>query len=53
MVANIDGDWTIKLIHGRGKQIWLEPANRKYKSIFPRDELKIDLVVRADIRQYN
>jgi repressor LexA len=52
VVANIDGEWTIKYFRKRGKQVYLEPANPAYKTIVPREELKIDLVVRAVIRQY-
>jgi repressor LexA len=52
VVASIDGEWTIKYFRKRGKQVYLEPANRDYKTIVPREELKIDLVVRAVIRQY-
>jgi repressor LexA len=52
VVANIDGEWTIKYFRRRGKQVYLEPANRDYRTIVPREELKIDLVVRAVIRQY-
>jgi SOS regulatory protein LexA len=52
VVANIDGEWTIKYFRKRGKQVYLEPANRDYRTIVPREELKIDLVVRAVIRQY-
>jgi SOS regulatory protein LexA len=52
VVANIDGEWTIKYFKRRGKQVYLEPANRNYRTIVPREELKIDLVVRAVIRQY-
>jgi repressor LexA len=52
VVANIDGEWTIKYFRKSGRQVYLEPANRDYKTIVPREELKIDLVVRAVIRQY-
>lgn len=52
VVANIDGEWTIKYFRRRGKQVYLEPANKKYRTIVPREELKIDLVVKAVIRQY-
>ncbi len=52
VVANVDGEWTIKFFRRRGKQVYLEPANRNYKTIVPQEELKIDLVVRAVIRQY-
>jgi repressor LexA len=52
VVANIDGEWTIKYFRRKGKRVYLEPANKSYRTIVPREELKIDLVVRAVIRQY-
>jgi SOS regulatory protein LexA len=52
VVANIDGEWTIKYYRRKAGQVYLEPANKNYRTIVPRDELKIDLVVRAVIRQY-
>jgi len=52
VVANIDGEWTIKYFRRKGRQVYLEPANKSYRTIVPREELKIDLVVRAVIRQY-
>ncbi len=52
VVADIDGEWTIKYFRRRGRQVYLEPANPAYRTIVPRAELKIDLVVRAVIRQY-
>lgn len=52
VVADIDGEMTIKYFRRRGKEVYLQPANPKYKTIVPRQELKIDLVVRAVIRQY-
>jgi repressor LexA len=51
-VANIDGEWTVKYFRRRGQQVYLEPANSKYRTIVPREELKIDLLVKAVIRQY-
>lgn len=52
VVANIDGEWTIKFFRRKGGKVYLEPANRNYRTIVPREELKIDLAVRAVIRQY-
>jgi repressor LexA len=52
VVANIDGEWTIKYFRRKGRQVFLEPANKNYRPVVPREELKIDLVVRAVIRQY-
>ncbi len=39
-------------IRKSGKQVYLEPANRACKTTVSRAELKIDLMVRAVIRQY-
>lgn len=52
VVANIDGEWTIKYFRRKGSHVYLEPANKNYRTIVPREELKIDLAVRAVIRQY-
>jgi SOS regulatory protein LexA len=52
VVANIDGEWSVKYFRRKGKKVFLEPANKNYRTIVPREELKIDFVVRAVIRQY-
>jgi hypothetical protein len=35
----------------KGKHVYLESANKSFRTIVPREELKIDLVARAVIRQ--
>ena len=52
VIAQVDGEYTMKYYRQRGKTIYLEAANAKYKPIFPTNELKIDAVVKAVIRQY-
>jgi SOS-response transcriptional repressor LexA len=32
--------------------MYLEPANKKYSPIYPKEELKISAVVKAVIRKY-
>ena len=36
VIAEVDGEWTMKYLRKRGNQLYLQPANRKYKPIFPR-----------------
>jgi SOS regulatory protein LexA len=53
VIAEVDGDWTLKYFKKRGKQVILEAANPKYPIIIPRTELKIGGVVTAVIRKYH
>ena len=53
VIAEVDGDWTIKYFHRKGKQIILEAANPKYPDITARAELRIGGVVTAVIRKYH
>lgn len=52
VIAEIDGSWTMKYLKKQGSYFYLEPANRKYKPIYPKEELKIAAVVKAVIRKY-
>jgi SOS regulatory protein LexA len=52
VIAEVDGEWTMKYLRKRGGRYYLEPANKKYKPIVPKDELKIAAVVRAVVRKY-
>lgn len=52
VVAEVDGGWTIKYFRKRGKEIFLEPANKKFKTIHPKEEMKIAAVVKAVVRKY-
>ena len=53
VVAEVDGDWTMKYFQKKGKQIVLEAANPKYPDIIARTELRIGGVVTAVIRKYH
>jgi SOS regulatory protein LexA len=53
VVAEVDGDWTMKYFWKKGKQIILEAANPKYPDIKPRTELRLAGVVTAVIRKYH
>jgi repressor LexA len=52
IIAEVDGEWTMKYYRKRGGKVFLEAANRKYDPIFPDEELRIAAVVRAVIRKY-
>ncbi len=52
VIAEVDGQWTMKYLRKKGEGIMLIPANHKYKPIKPQNELKIAGVVTAVIRKY-
>lgn len=52
VIAEVDGAWTMKYYRMKGGKPYLEAANKKYKPIYPKGELKISAVVRAVIRKY-
>ncbi len=52
VIAEVDGEWTMKYLRKRGASITLVPANPKYKMIKPKRELKIAGVVTSVVRQY-
>ncbi len=53
VIARVDGDYTLKYYRQdkRGR-IYLQPANKKYRPIYPTTELEIEAVVKAVIRKY-
>jgi SOS regulatory protein LexA len=52
VVAEVDGQWTMKYFRKRRSKVFLEAANKKYKPIYPKENLKIAAVVMAVIRRY-
>lgn len=52
VIAEVDGGWTMKFFRKKGNSIFLEPANKKYKPIYPEYDLKIAAVVKGVIRKY-
>jgi SOS regulatory protein LexA len=52
VIAEVDGEWTMKYFKKRAGKTYLEPANKKYKSIYPKEGLKIAAVVRGVVRKY-
>lgn len=52
VVAEVDGEFTLKFLRKKKGKLYLEAGNKKYKPIYPECELKIEAVVRAVIRKY-
>ncbi len=52
VIAQVDGEWTMKYLRKRGDIVTLIPANPKYQPIKPKNELKVAGVVTAVVRKY-
>ena len=52
IIAEVDGEFTMKYFRQSGSRTWLEPANKKYKPIHPTDSLKVIARVKAIIRKF-
>jgi repressor LexA len=52
VIAEVDGGWTMKYFRSRAHKVWLEPANKNFKPIYPEGEMKIAAVVRGVVRKY-
>ncbi len=54
VIAEVDGKWTIKFFMraGTGQPAILKPANKKFKPIFAKDELRVAGVVTSVVRKY-
>lgn len=53
VIAEVDGEWTMKYYRKQGKLIVLEAANPKYPTIRPQNELKLGGIVTAVVRKYH
>ncbi|MDP2852918.1 MAG: transcriptional repressor LexA [Smithellaceae bacterium] len=52
VLAEVDGQWTMKYFRRQGGEVILEAANPAYPTIFPKEELKIGGVITASVRKY-
>ena len=53
VLAEVDGDWTMKYFRRKGKETILEAANPKYPIIRPKTELKLAGIITAVVRKYH
>jgi len=52
VIAEVDNGWTMKFFRKKGNVVFLEPANKNYKPIYPEYDLKIAAIVKGVIRKY-
>lgn len=52
VIAEIDGEFTMKYFRKVGNKSWLEPANKNYKPIYPTQSLNVIAVLKAVVRKY-
>ncbi|MBX7149760.1 transcriptional repressor LexA [bacterium] len=52
VVAQIDGEWTLKFYEKRGDKIRLIAGNKKYAPLTPKRELQMAGIVKAVVRRY-
>ena len=52
VIAMVDGGWTMKYYRNRLGKVYLEPANKNFKPIYPENQLEIAAIVKGVIRKY-
>ncbi|HEV7424565.1 MAG TPA: transcriptional repressor LexA [Candidatus Paceibacterota bacterium] len=52
VIAEVDGEYTMKYFRKNSAKAWLEPANKNYKPIYPEQSLNVIAVLKAVIRKY-
>ena len=50
--AEVDGEFTMKYFRKEGEKVWLEPANKNFKPIYPTQSLNVVAKLKAVIRKY-
>jgi repressor LexA len=53
ILAEVDGNWTMKYFRKKGKLVTLEAANSEYAPIIPKTDLRVAGVITAVVRKYN
>ena len=53
VIAQVDGEWTMKYFGKDRQGVYLDPANNNYKRIRPDRSLTIGGIVKAVVRKYN
>ncbi len=52
VIAEVDGEYTMKYYKNKNGKVWLEPANRNYQPIYPEHSLNVIAKLKAVIRKY-
>lgn len=53
VIAQVDGEWTMKYFRKQGRKVFLEAANPRYPAITPQSELRLEGIITAVIRKYH
>ena len=51
VIACVDGEWTMKYFYRQGRDVRLEPANKRYATIRPKQRLAVEGVVSGVVRK--
>lgn len=52
VIALVDGGWTMKYYRNHKGKVFLQPANKNFKDIYPESQLEIGAIVKGVIRKY-
>lgn len=52
VIAEVDGGWTMKYFKKKDGEVFLRPANKKYRDIHPTENLNIAAIVKGVVRKY-
>lgn len=52
VVAMVDNEFTMKYLRKKDGKYFLEPANEKYKPIYPSENFRVEALVTAVVRKY-
>lgn len=52
VVAFIDGGYTLKTYKNKNGKVWLEPANKNYPNLYPKEQLVIFGVAQGIVRKF-
>ena len=52
VIAEVDGEFTMKYFRNKNGKVWLEPANQNYQPIYPTQSLNVIAKLKAVIRKY-
>lgn len=47
VIAEVNDGWTMKYFRKKGNAVYLEPANKNYKPIYPTQDLKVAAIVKG------
>jgi repressor LexA len=52
VIAFVDGGWTMKYYRKQNGKVFLEPANKNFKPIYPEHQFEVAAIVKGVIRKY-